>query len=119
MKYNIGSKSLTLNGKSYKAVSGPHGAGTLPKGKYSVKTRQVVTGANMSSSYCAGGVCFFIPIEPLFNAKGRSGFGIHPDGNVPGTLGCIGIVRDDAKKFFDAWMQLSLSNRPASLEVRD
>lgn len=116
MLYRIQSKSLSLNGQTYRAVSGPHGGGKLPTGNYSIKVRAAVEGSTLASSYCAGGVCFFIPIEPLFNAKGRTGFGIHPDGNVAGTKGCIGI---DAKAFLEAWKKLDIGNRPTTIQVLD
>jgi len=119
MLYRIKSKSLTFNGQSYNAVSGPHGEGKLPPGDYEIKVREAVEGSTLASPYCAGGACFFIPIEPLFNAKGRTGFGIHPDGNVSGTKGCIGIIADDTKAFLEAWKKLDIGNRPTSITVLD
>ncbi len=32
---------------------------------------------------------------------GEGDLGIHPDGNVPGTKGCIGITDSDTQEFFD------------------
>jgi hypothetical protein len=119
MLYRIKSKSLSFNGKNYTAVSGPFGDGKLPTGDYEIRVREAVEGATLSSPYCAGGVCFFIPIIPLFNAKGRTGFGIHPDGNVAGTKGCIGISSSDAKDFLNEWKKLGLGNRPTIITVLD
>jgi len=119
MLYRIKSKSLTFDGQSYSAVSGPHGRGALPPGDYEIKVREAVEGSSLASPYCAGGACFFIPIEPMFNAKGRTGFGIHPDGNVSGTNGCIGIIADDAKAFLDAWKKMDIGNRPTGITVLD
>lgn len=48
---------------------------------------------------------FFAPIYPKFKTnRGKSGgrLGIHPDGNKPGTLGCIGITDSNTKSFHDA-----------------
>jgi hypothetical protein len=119
MLYRIKSKSLSFNGQTYSAVSGPYGDGKLPTGNYAVKVREAVEGSTMTSPYCAGGVCFFIPIEPLFNAKGRTGFGIHPDGNVAGTKGCIGISSNDAKAFLEAWKKMDIGIRPTTINVLD
>ena len=108
---------LTLSSKSYAAVSGPWKNGALPDGKYTVKTRNVVD-SGLKASYKAGGSEFFIPIEPNFDTT-RTGLGIHPDGGEhTGTLGCIGIVGQDASAFWNAWTAMSLSNRPDSLSVQ-
>ena len=32
---------------------------------------------------------------------GKANLGIHPDGNVPGTEGCIGILGDDTSNLFN------------------
>jgi len=37
-------------------------------------------------------------------ASGRTSLGIHPDGNVPGTLGCIGIREEDTKDLLN-WLR--------------
>lgn len=120
MIYRRNSKSLELGFQSYTAISGPHGQGKLPRGSYTVKTRNVVDGKNspLDPAYTAGGVGFFIPIE-YDGLSNRHGFGIHPDGNIFGTLGCIGICADDAKNFWKAWLGLSLGSRPTRLLVID
>lgn len=119
MKYRIGTETLTFNGKTYKAVSGPHGDGALPTGGYNIKIRHAVEGSGLASGFCTDGVCFFIPLEPLFDAEGRDGFGIHPDGNVSGTKGCIGLTATDAPKFLKAWKALGINSRPKKLQVLD
>ena len=40
---------------------------------------------------------------------GTGNLGIHPDGNVPGTKGCIGVVDNDTKPLFDKLKQLNAS----------
>ncbi len=119
MRYHRNSKSLLFNGQTYTAVSGPHGEGELSTGDYSIQVRNAVEGDGLDSPYCAGGVCFFIPIAPLFDSNGRRGFGIHPDGNMYGTKGCIGIKEIDARAFLMAWKKLGVGNRPTTLKVLD
>jgi hypothetical protein len=92
---------------SWNAISGPFGAGALPPGLYDLGRREV-TGytANIDLSYRdKTGRGFFVPIYPKFQThRGRSGgrLGIHPDGNKPGTLGCVGITDRNARSFHDA-----------------
>jgi hypothetical protein len=107
---------LYLNGKGYSAVSGGYGQGELPNGLYHVNVRGAVAGSHLAAGFKAGGAGFFIPIEHNTDAS-RSGLGIHPDGNDPGTLGCIGIAASDAKRFLDQWTAMAVSRRPTSLEV--
>lgn len=107
---------LSLNGKTFAAVSGGYGKGELPEGTYHVDVRGAVEGSHLGSAFKAGGVGFFIPIAHVTEI-GRRGLGIHPDGNVPGTEGCIGIQGNDAKRFLDTWKGLALSRRPTTLTV--
>ncbi len=37
----------------------------------------------------------------------RSGFAIHPDGGVEGTLGCVGLAKDECEKFQKLWAEIS------------
>jgi len=82
---------------------------------------------------------FFIPLEPAlvmrstrktvrlkgggsFESIGidfieRDGLGIHPDGNVLGTQGCIGVLPEDAPRFYEAWNKIPLASRPTLLVV--
>jgi hypothetical protein len=55
------------------------------------------------SRYCDdSGNCWWVPIEPDFDAGGRGGFGVHPDGHGDGTLGCIGLTGADTTGVRDA-----------------
>ena len=38
---------------------------------------------------------------------GKGDLGIHPDGNITGTKGCIGIVNDDTRPLFNKLKQLN------------
>lgn len=48
---------------------------------------------------------------------GQGNLGIHPDGNLPGTEGCIGILKDDTKPLFDKIKKLN-SNRAVIVLVK-
>jgi len=39
---------------------------------------------------------------------GKDNLGIHPDGNVPGTKGCIGITDADTKPLFDFLKKINI-----------
>ena len=85
---------LTWGADTWPAVSGPHGHGPLVAGLYRVERRQIVP---MSAAIAPGfrdpstGMGFFVPITAMFRTN-RGGLGIHPDGNIPGTRGCIGLT---------------------------
>lgn len=116
LTYNKDNNTLSWNRLSFSAVSGPHGKGALPNGYYHVHRNHVVT--NLSAPYTIGKTSFFIPLSPLFPTE-RSGFGIHPDGNTPGTLGCIGLVGKSVAEFWEEWNKVPMIHRPKLLLVGD
>jgi RHS repeat-associated protein len=90
---------------TWPATSGPYGNGALPAGDYTAGIpRELPKVPN--SPYCdSGGNCWFSPLEPNFPTD-RTSLGIHPDGNIPGTEGCVGVksrntedLRDLLKEF--------------------
>ena len=107
--FDRATKTLSWSNKklTWHAISGPFGAGALPPGLYDIARREV-TGYTASIDFAyrdKTGRGFFVPIYPKFQTnRGKSGgrLGIHPDGNKPGTLGCIGITDANAKSFHDA-----------------
>lgn len=112
--------SLEWAGESFDVVSGGYGKGELPNGNYTIKVRYAAEGNknNMASGFIDSktGKGWFLPLEPKFSTT-RSGFGIHPDGNKPGTKGCVGLQGDDANKFWKKWLNTSISLRPTELKV--
>ena len=75
------------------AISGPWPRGPLPDGTYETTGRPAVVPPTnpLQGSYCDPvGNCWWWPISPQFPTD-RNGLGIHPDGGVPGTRGCIGL----------------------------
>lgn len=94
---------LTIGDESFKCISGGGGKGPLPSGKYLVKKAYFLpSDFPNKEAYSKNGYSFFTPLVPQFNTD-RTQLGIHPDGNVPGTLGCIGLTEKIAK----AWELLS------------
>ena len=109
-EYDSVSGTLTQtdsNGKpinSWPAGSGPWGSGQLPPGNYTLPSPPVPVPPDhrRRSSYCDyAGNCWWQLITPNFPTN-RTGFGIHPDGNVPGTAGCIGATDRDTTSLWDA-----------------
>ncbi len=121
MTFKRTSGVLSWTGKGrWDAVSGPHGKGKLPIGTYRVSRREITPySSTIGLGYKdATGKGFFIPIYPQFQTdRGKTDgrLGIHPDGNIPGTNGCIGI-RSNAKSFYDA-IAASASDSNLTLEV--
>jgi hypothetical protein len=71
-----------------------YGKGRLPKGLYKIKKPIKLKDCEKNIPYRdIYNNYWFCPIEPMFKTD-RSGLGIHPDGNLPGTLGCIGVRAD-------------------------
>lgn len=99
---------------SWPGISGGFGRGRAPAVLYRVERRQIVP---MSAGIAPGfrdpttGMGFFVPITPLFPTT-RSGLGIHPDGNPPGTQGCIGLTARTAA-FYNR-----IRNTPVSANLR-
>ena len=110
---------LTWGSDTFQACTGGHGKGPLPSGQYEVRRRNVVhdnSGLDTSFLNSQSGQRWFIPIRPLFSTY-RRGLGIHPDGNVTGTEGCIGLTGSSASAFFRKWLSTPLSSRPTQLTV--
>ncbi|WP_139281599.1 hypothetical protein [Vibrio aerogenes] len=104
----------------FEIVTGGYGKGAIPDGVYKIEKRRIAAGnkSNMESGYInpLTGKGFFIPLKPGFSTH-RHGFGIHPDGNLPGTLGCLGLQGADTKKFWDKWIKTPMRLRPDTLIV--
>jgi len=83
--------------KGWTARSGPWGKGKLPAGLYEMgKPTEIAPNPSYTD---AKGFAWWAAITPLFPTE-RSGFGIHPDGGVRGTLGCLGIALPDTRPCF-------------------
>ena len=103
-------------GLSSPAVSGPYGNGFLPLGLYKALRNQLLD-KPAGSAYCDSlQKCWMQPTLPQFSTT-RTDLGIHPDGGVAGTEGCIGLLDADTKPWFDAFFNVAAGGS-TSLEVR-
>ena len=84
---------------SVPAVSGPWGKGRLPEGVYvgnNLRRRN-----DNKAMICKDGNGWSLDLDPNFRTD-RSLLRIHPDGNVPGTEGCIGPDCKYQQQVYDA-----------------
>jgi len=72
----------------WRARSGPYGQGSLPAGSYEGSNLRYRTNAAMTDREGFG---WSLNLQPLFQT-GRTLLRIHPDGNTPGSLGCIAVM---------------------------
>lgn len=91
-------------GLSAAAISGPYGGGAIADGLYQAPRRLLLDKVG-ETAYCDSiggkGHCWMQGFEPTTT---RTDLGIHPDGNIQGTEGCIGIVAsNDTKPWYDAF----------------
>lgn len=79
----------------WSAISGPWGRGALPSGIYEVSELVDIDPFEPRNAPYKDikGRAWWMGIYAKFQTD-RGGLGIHPDGNVPGTLGCIGVEGD-------------------------
>lgn len=112
--YEDGMLKLPKYGCGWTAVSGPHGNGPLPTGWYECTNLRRRT----ESAMVRDGVGFSVDLNPMFPTT-RTLLRIHPDGNVPGTLGCIGITDPDVAGCYEALkLLLPTSDSIVFLNVR-
>lgn len=83
---NFAEGNLYFNGIIAQFISGKYGKGFAPEGKYRAykvlhENRKAFRQFNFG---------WQVPLEPQFKTDRRK-LAIHPDGNVKGTLGCIGL----------------------------
>ncbi len=114
----VGDKSLKR--ASFAAISGSSKLFSLQNGEYKTNTfRERTTEAMVKD-----GVGFSINLNPTFSTN-RSLLRIHPDGNLPGTEGCIGltgkgatlnnfveIMRSLYKDGFSIMLSVNIKNNP-------
>ena len=80
------------------ACSGGWGKGALPFGRYNIDRCYALRDNGKVEAYKREGLPWVAKLSPLFETD-RSGLLIHPDGNIPGTRGCIGILQNDMACF--------------------
>jgi len=108
---------LSFNDKQYDVVTGGFGKGPLPSGVYQVnKPYKMKPEKGKTEAFQRTDFPWVSKLNPLFETD-RSGLYIHPDGNLPGTQGCIGILEDDTQCFYDL-NNLFKNNKQITLEVK-
>jgi len=107
LTFNKKAGTLTGFNNTWKARSGI-------QGKYqplASRTYQVPRGSLMTGTEKVEGVGYNkVYAKPAYKDPkgfgwflwlGAGGLGVHPDGNVPGTKGCIGVVANSTRDLFD------------------
>ena len=84
--------------RTWRARAGPHGNGSLPAGPYRGRNLRVRNNASMTDRI---GVSWSLDLEPLFPTN-RTLLRIHPDGNVPGSLGCIAVMEPSTNDLYQS-----------------
>jgi len=88
-------------GKSFAARSGPYGKGALPSGRYTLGKPTRLEDDERNEPYTdPNGNAWWVPLKPQFQTE-RKGFGFHPDGNGPGSRGCVVIARNDTLSAYE------------------
>jgi len=102
MPWRFENDTLTApDSRSWPAVSGPCGRGRLDSGKYKIGPVTVLDSSapNNKPYRDRRGFAWWCPLKPLFECD-RTGLGIHPDGNIPGTKGCLGITAQNTRDLY-------------------
>ena len=104
----------------FNCVSGGYNRGTLPIGLYSVKKPLKLDDTENNKAYKKESFPWVAKLFPkgiCIDDKGkRTGLFIHPDGNVEGTLGCLGILQNDIQ-CYDLLNKIFDNNEEIILEV--
>jgi hypothetical protein len=97
-----GNRLIAPDGTEWSAVSGPYGQGSLPEGLYRIGKAVAIDPDNPGNRPYrdSAGLAWWCPIYPSFITD-RTGLGVHPDGNIPGTAGCIGIKERDTAELLE------------------
>jgi hypothetical protein len=103
-------------GLSSTAVSGPFGNGSIELGLYHAE-RNYLLDKDEDPYRDSKGKCWFQRLDPQFSTT-RTEIGIHPDGNVPGTKGCVGLTIADTKAWYDALYSVP-ANKFTQVEIVD
>ena len=81
-------------GSQFTAVSGGYGKGALPDGEYIIEKCYKLKDDGKQKAFKRDGEPWVATITPQFETD-RKELLIHPDGNIEGTLGCIGVTEKD------------------------
>lgn len=114
--YDKKNNTLTGHNNTWKVRSGiPGKYSPTPTGMYTIPVGALMAGvsgygAPHNNKYAAAPYSYRDDRGfSWFLWMGVDNLGIHPDGNVPGTKGCIGIIDDDTMSLFNIFKQLNIS----------
>lgn len=97
---------------TWSALSGGWGKGPLEEGKYKCYEVRSLPADKAHAAFMVDGKAWVMGLLPLFKTD-RFDLAVHPDGNLPGTLGCVGIL-ERCKECFE-----QLDNyKPTGLSVK-
>lgn len=99
------------------AVSGPYGRSELPTGLYQALRSKLLDKPDNDPFCDSLRNCWFQVIDPQFSTD-RTELGIHPDGNLSGTRGCIGLLESDTSAWYDAFKSVPTGSK-TDVEVFD
>lgn len=108
--YRVGNKNRDW-------IASPSSQGMKIKLSYAKPDMFELADAGVPPAFTTKRVQFFVPFFPEARNNHRSELGIHPDGNVTGTAGCIGLVEYDADRFWEAWQATPAAKRPTRLVI--
>ncbi len=113
----------TMSIESYEGTAGGFGNGAPENGNYTVNNYQDRSPTGWyNSGMNRDGVGFSFNLNPDFNTN-RSLLRIHPDGNSPGTLGCIGLSGNAERLTqFSNTIQAALENQvsiPTTININN
>ena len=104
MPWRFENNTLTApDRRTWPARSGPFGRGRIDPGKYRLGPVTAIDPNAVENEPFRDpcGLAWWCPLTPLFDTI-RTGLGLHPDGNIPGTEGCVGITADNTRTLFFA-----------------
>ena len=84
---------------SFPALSGKWGKGYLPLGEYKISAPYRMDDVKKNIAYKRERFPWMAAIVPQFKTD-RDNLAIHPDGNIEGTLGCIGLLNYDTLCYY-------------------
>ncbi|MEE2903843.1 MAG: peptidoglycan-binding protein [Myxococcota bacterium] len=111
---------ITVNGKVYNFRSGGGGRGNLPPGDYTIRPH--LWSRSDKASMMVDGVGYSFAMSNKYDPRvggTRTLLRIHPDGQGPGTIGCIGIVGNGAvQRAFREDMRAELARNGGQYTLR-
>lgn len=93
--------------------SGGWGKGPIPRGIYILRNIVRLEDTENNKAFKRDGFPWYAELEcPEYVLReGRDSLGIHPEGNLPGTLGCVGIIERDPQCYSLLYVIIKISRQ--------